>query len=63
MFLCNPRIYNGFDIISESNLVDNIKVTYAFVTLADTTRIENQANTISDGLNVGKFTVKCFCIR
>ena len=44
MFLCNPRIYNGFDIISESNLVDNIKVTYAFATLADTMRIENRAN-------------------
>ena len=49
MFLCNPRIYNGFDIISESNLVDNIKVTYAFVTLADTTRIGNRANATGYG--------------
>ena len=44
MFLCNPRIYKGFDIISESNLVDNIKVTNAFATLAGTMRIENRAN-------------------
>ena len=49
MFLCNPRIYNGFDIISESNLVDNIKVTYAFATLADTMRIGNRANAMGNG--------------
>ena len=42
MYLCNPGIYIGFDIISESNLVDNIKVTYTSETLANTTRIENR---------------------